>query len=147
MHINVRGDDIMESKEQKKRTTVSINNLLTQALFKQYPLMILGNLTQNTYSFLTYKDFTSTKCECAGTFDELIECGASTMHEMDRDLFINTFSRENLLKEYQKGTDKVEIRVIQKGDDGVLRRVEITDYFVTDEDSNDVMVVSLNRNM
>ncbi|MBP3262513.1 hypothetical protein [Pseudobutyrivibrio sp.] len=133
--------------KEKKENSISINKLLTQALFKQYPLMILGNLTQNTYSFLTYKDFTSTKCEVAGTFDDLIESGATTMHEMDRELFKNTFSRENLLQEYKKGTDKVEIRVIQEGDDGVLRRVEITDYFVTDEDSDDIMVVSLNRNM
>ena len=133
--------------KEKKENSISINKLLTQALFKQYPLMILGNLTKNTYSFLTYKDFTSTKCEVAGTFDELIESGATTMHEMDRELFKNTFSRENLLQEYKKGTDKVEIRVIQEGDDGVLRRVEITDYFVTDEDSDDIMVVSLNRNM
>ncbi|MBO5617578.1 MAG: hypothetical protein J5901_04465 [Pseudobutyrivibrio sp.] len=133
--------------KEKKENSISINKLLTQALFKQYPLMILGNLTQNTYSFLTYKNFTSTKCEVAGTFDDLIESGATTMHEMDRELFKNTFSRENLLQEYKKGTDKVEIRVIQEGDDGVLRRVEITDYFVTDEDSDDIMVVSLNRNM
>ena len=133
--------------KEKKENSISINKLLTQALFKQYPLMILGNLTQNTYSFLTYKNFTSTKCEVAGTFDELIESGATTMHEMDRELFKNTFSRENLLQEYKKGTDKVEIRVIQEGDDGVLRRVEITDYFVIDEDSDDIMVVSLNRNM
>ncbi len=132
---------------EKKENSISINKLLTQALFKQYPLMILGNLTKNTYSFLTYKDFTSTKCDVAGTFDELIESGATTMHEMDRDLFMNTFSRENLMHEYEMGKDKVEIRVIQEGDDGVLRRVEIVDYFVTDDDSDDVLVVSLNRNM
>ena len=137
----------MGANEEKTKKTISIDTLLTQALFTQYPLMILGNLTQNTYRFLTYKDFTSTKCECAGTFDELIECGASTMHEMDKDLFKNTFKRENLLKEYEKGVDKVEIRVIQKGDDGVLRRVEITDYFVKEEGSDDVLVVGLNRNM
>ena len=130
-----------------KKNSISIQKLHTQTLFKQYPLMILGNLTKNTYSFLTYKDFTSTKCDVAGSFDELIESGASTMHEMDRELFKNTFSRENLLKEYENGTDKVEIRVIQKGDDGMLRRVEITDYLVADEDSDDVLVVSLNRNM
>ncbi|SFI33278.1 hypothetical protein SAMN04487830_1446 [Pseudobutyrivibrio sp. OR37] len=132
---------------EKKENSISINKLLTQALFKQYPLMILGNLTKNTYSFLTYKDFTSTKCDVAGTFDELIESGATTMHEMDRELFKNTFSRENLMHEYEMGKEKVEIRVIQEGDDGVLRRVEIVDYFVTDDDSDDVLVVSLNRNM
>jgi hypothetical protein len=66
---------------------------------------------------------------------------------MDKDLFKRTFSRENLLKEYEKGSDKVEIRVIQEGDDGQLRRVEITDFFVEDDQSDDVLVVSFNRNM
>ena len=131
----------------KNQTTININSLLTQALFKQYPLLILGNLTKNTYSFLTYEDFTSTKCKEAGTFDDLIESGVATIHEMDKALFKATFSRENLLKEYEKGTDKVEIRVIQEGDDGQLRRVEITDYFVKEDNSDDVLVVSLNRNM
>ena len=83
----------------------------------------------------------------AGTFDELIESGCSTIHEMDKDLFKKTFSRENLLKEHEKGADKVEIRVIQEGDDGQLRRVEITDFFVEDEETDDVLVVSFNRNM
>ena len=137
----------MGVNEKKNSSAANINSLVAQAVFKQYPLMILGNLTKNTYSFLTYKDFTSTKCEVAGTFDELIESGASTMHEMDRELFKKTFSREKLLDDYAKGMDKVEIRVIQEGDDGKLRRVEITDYFVQDDASDDVLVVSLNRNM
>ena len=137
----------MESKENTIQTSKTLQTLLSQALFKQYPLIILGNITRNTYSFLTYKDFTSTKCEVAGTFDELIESGATTMHDMDKNLFKKTFSRENLMKEYEKGSEKVEIRVIQEGDDGQLRRVEITDYFVRDDDSDDVLVVAFNRNM
>ena len=137
----------MESNENTIQTSKTLQTLLSQALFKQYPLIILGNITRNTYSFLTYKDFTSTKCEVAGTFDELIESGATTMHDMDKNLFKKTFSRENLMKEYEKGSEKVEIRVIQEGDDGQLRRVEITDYFVRDDDSDDVLVVAFNRNM
>ena len=125
----------------------NIEALLNQAIFKQYPLLILGNLTQNSYYMLSYENFTSTKCAAAGTFDELIESGCSTMHDMDKELFRNTFSRENLLKEYEKGSDKVEIRVFQEGDDGVLRKVEITDYFVQDETNGDVLVISFNRNL
>ena len=122
------------------------DSLLKQAIFKQYPLLILGNLTRNTYSMITYENFTSTKCVVAGTFDELIISGTKTMHDMDKERFKRTFSRENLLKQYKKGEEKVELRVIQEGDDGVLRRVEITDIFVKDADSNDVLVISLNRN-
>lgn len=137
----------MKTSEQNVINENAMNNLLNQAVFKKYPLLIVGNLTQNTYYMLTSENFTSTKCSVAGTFDELIESGCSTIHDMDKDLFKKTFSRENLLKEHEKGTEKVEIRVIQEGDDGQLRRVEITDYFVEDEASDDVLVVSFNRNM
>lgn len=121
--------------------------ILTRVIFNEYPLLILGNLTQNTYSFLTYEDFTSTKCATAGTFDELIESGCQTMHDMDKEIFKKTFSRENLLKEYASGKDKVAIRVFQEGDDGVLRKVEITDFLIKDEDSDDVLVISFNKNI
>ena len=137
----------MKTSEKNVINENAMNNLLNQAVFKKYPLLIVGNLTQNTYYMLTSENFTSTKCSVAGTFDELIESGCSTIHDMDKDLFKKTFSRENLLKEHEKGTEKVEIRVIQEGDDGQLRRVEITDYFVEDEASDDVLVVSFNRNM
>lgn len=137
----------METLKKELLTEDHLNSLLNQAVFKKYPLLILGNLTQNTYYMLTSDNFTSTKCKVAGTFDELIESGCTTIHDMDKDLFKRTFSRENLLKEYEKGSDKVEIRVIQEGDDGQLRRVEITDFFVEDDQSDDVLVVSFNRNM
>jgi hypothetical protein len=137
----------METNRKELLTDDHLNSLLNQAVFKKYPLLILGNLTQNTYYMLTSENFTSTKCSVAGTFDELIESGCSTIHDMDKDLFKKTFSRENLLKEHEKGADKVEIRVIQEGDDGQLRRVEITDFFVEDEETDDVLVVSFNRNM
>lgn len=137
----------METNRKELLTDDHLNSLLKQAVFKKYPLLILGNLTQNTYYMLTSENFTSTKCCAAGTFDELIESGCTTIHDMDKELFKKTFSRENLLKEHEKGADKVEIRVIQEGDDGQLRRVEITDFFVEDEETDDVLVVSFNRNM
>ena len=118
-----------------------------QAMFKQYPLLILGNLTDNSYTFLTYENFTSTKCVAAGTFDELIQSGAQTIYDMDKELFVKTFSRENLIRQHELGAEKVELRVFQKGDDGVLRKVEITDYFVKDDNSDDLLVLSFNRNI
>ena len=69
------------------------------------------------------------------------------MHDMDKELFRKTFSRENLLKEYGQGADKVELRVFQNGDDGKLRKVEIVDFFVRDSKTQDLLVISFNRNI
>ncbi len=121
--------------------------LMNHAMFQLYPLIIVGNLTRNTYYMLTYQNFTSTECAAAGSFDDLIESGASTMHDMDKELFRKTFSRENLLKEYGQGADKVELRVFQNGDDGKLRKVEIVDFFVRDSKTQDLLVISFNRNI
>ncbi len=139
--------EMQSIKEDLQEDFKNASNLLNEALFKLYPLIILGNLTKNTYYLLTYEDFSSTKCAAAGTFDDLIESGASTMHDMDKELFRNTFCRENLLKEFNAGTDRVEIRVFQHGDDGKLRKVEIVDFFVRSEDTDDALVISFNRNI
>ncbi len=96
---------------------------------------------------VSHEDFTSTLCPAAGTFDSLIEDGCSTMHPDDKEKFVNTFSRESLLKEYEKGNKSVSLTVTQKGNDGVYRKVQITDYFVKNTSKNDILVVSFNKNI
>lgn len=121
-------------------------NLLMGVIFKKYPLIIFANLTRNSFYMMAYENFTSTSCPSTGVFDELIVHGASTMHPNDKELFAETFSRENLLKAYEKGKTEVSLTTRQIGDDGVYRTVETVDYFVKSESSNDVLVITLCEN-
>lgn len=121
--------------------------LLLDAVFMRYPLVIFSNLTRNSFYMMAYENFTARTCPSTGVFDELIVHGTSTMHPEDRDAFSRTFDRQNLLKAHENGEKWVSLVTRQIGNDGVYRRVETTDYFVKNPSADDVLVISLCHNL
>ncbi|MCC8045309.1 MAG: EAL domain-containing protein [Clostridiales bacterium] len=125
----------------------SAMQLLTEVIFKKFPLVIFSNLTRNSYYMMTYDNFTTTSCPPAGVFDELIVHGASSMHPEDQQLFADTFRSDSLLAAHAAGQECVRIVTRQLGDDGIYRAVETADYFVKSPDSDDVLVITLCQNV
>ena len=125
----------------------SVGHLLIQAIYQQYPMIILGNLTRNCYYMVSHEDFTATGCSAAGTFDDLIENGVASMHPDDKKRFFDAFSRQNLLLAHSKGIHEVKLITNQMGDDGIYRNVETVDYFVNNPAKSDVLVISFNKNI
>ena len=124
------------------QTPVSATQLLLSAIFQKYPLVIFANLTKNSYYMMSYDNFTTKECAGTGKFDDLIRGAASTVHPEDREAFVRTFDRENLLKIYRSGTKAAGVRIRQLGDDGVYREIESMDYFVKNPSSDDVLVIN-----
>lgn len=125
----------------------SATQLLLDAVFMKYPLIILCNLSRNSYYMMTYDNFTTTKCSSSGIYDELIAGGATTMHPEDQETFLTTFSIANQLEKYQAGEKCIQLITRQLGDDGIYRRVETLNYFVKNPASNDVLVITLCDNL
>ncbi|MCM1288597.1 MAG: EAL domain-containing protein [Clostridium sp.] len=125
----------------------SATQLLLEAVFTRYPLVIFSNLTRNSFYMMAYENFTSRSCPSTGVFDELIAHGASSMHPEDQELFRSTFSISNLLSAYERGEKSVSIVTRQIGDDGIYRKVETTDYFVKNPSVDDVLVIALCQNL
>lgn len=125
----------------------SATQLLLEAVFTRYPLVIFSNLTRNSFYMMAYENYTSRSCPSTGVFEELIAHGASSMHPEDQDLFRNTFSIPNLLSAYRRGEKSVGVVTRQLGDDGIYRRVETTDYFVKNPSVEDVLVIALCHNL
>jgi EAL domain-containing protein (putative c-di-GMP-specific phosphodiesterase class I) len=125
----------------------SAMNLLMDAIFQKYTLVIFSNLTRNSFYMMAYDNFSSTSCPASGTFDDLIIHGTTTMHPEDQQLFATTFSRENLLRENAQGKTVVKTITRQIGDDGIYRRVETMDFFVKSPFVDDVLVISLCDNL
>ncbi len=125
----------------------SATQMLLDVVFMKYPLIILSNLTRNSYYMMTYEHFTATKCSASGIYDELIMSGATTMHPEDQDLFRNTFTIENQIQKYNAGEKSIHITTRQLGDDGVYRRVKTINYFVSNPSSKDVLVITLCENL
>lgn len=125
----------------------SATQLLLEAVFMRYPLVILSNLTRNSFYMMAYDNFTSQSCPPAGVYDDLIAHGASTMHPDDRELFQNTFRIANQLEAYNRGEKSISVITRQLGDDGIYRRVDTTNYFVKNPSVDDVLVISLCHNL
>lgn len=135
-------DDILTTQPMS-----SVTNLLMDAVFTKFPLVIMSNLTRNSYFMMTYDNFTNTSCPSTGNFDELIVHGTSTMHPEDKDIFSSAFSRSNLLAAYDRGEKFVKVITRQMGNDGIYRKVETTDFFVKNPSVNDVLVITLCQNI
>ena len=134
--------DILQSQ-----SAAGTMNLLINAIFQRYPLVIFTNLTRNSFYMMAYDNFTTTSCPSAGIFDELIVHGASTMYPDDREIFAATFNREKLINDYNSGIQTLRLVTRQLGDDGIYRRVETVDYFVKSSYSDDVLAITLCENL
>ncbi len=134
--------DILQSQ-----SAAGTMNLLINAIFRKYPLVIFINLTRNSFYMMAYDNFTTTSCPSAGIFDELIVHGASTMHPDDREIFDTTFNRTKLIEDYYSGIQTERLVTRQLGDDGIYRRVEIVDYFVKSNYSEDIIAITLCENL
>lgn len=135
-------EDILDIQSQANAT-----QLLLDAIYARYPLIIYINLTKNSYYMMAYENFTAKSCISAGSFDECIEHATATMHPEDKEIFRKTFCIENQMAVYESGEKSLSTVVRQLGDDGVYRKVEITNYFVKNPSVDDVLVISLNHNL
>lgn len=147
-------DELSEAREETPAEDIlvtqapsSATSLLLEAVFTKFPLVIMSNITRNSYYMMAYENFSSTSCPSTGIFDELIAHGASTMHPDDQALFKTAFSVENLLAAHARGEKTVRVVTRQLGDDGVYRRVETVDYFVKHPAVDDVLVIALCQNI
>ncbi len=125
----------------------STTQLLLDAIYTRYPLIIYINLTRNSYYMMAYENYTSTSCLSSGTFDECIVHASMTLHPDDRESFRHTFSIENQMAAYNRGEKSISLITRQIGDDGIYRKVETTNYFVKNPSVDDVLVISLNHNL
>ena len=119
--------------------------LLLDVVFKRYPLVIMSNLSRNSYYMMAYENFSTRACHSTGTYTDLIKQGASTMHPEDRKLFSDTFDINDQLAAYEQGQRTRVVVTRQLGDDGVYRPVETTNYYIKNPSADDVLAITLSR--
>ena len=142
-------DDTVSDEEDILVTQphASATQLLLDAVFMRFPLIILSNLTRNSFYMMVYQNFSSKSCPSTGVYTELIQHGASTMHPDDRELFSKTFDLEDQINAVRNGQKTRTVITRQLGDDGVYRRVETTNYYVNNPSSEDLLVITFSRNL
>ncbi len=144
----------MEQQEQEKeeersrRIDMEKEALhLMRGINDTYDMVIFANLTQNNYHMISYDRFLNRSASDEGNFDELIDIGVSTVPDSHKENFRNAFSRESLLKKYAEGKTDVYLEHQQYDEEGVLHWVETQVLFVDNPYDNDVMEITLSRNI
>lgn len=125
----------------------SANELLLDAVFTEYKLVMMINLSRDSYYMMEYKNFTQRSCAASGVYEDMVYEASLTMHREDRDQFRQMFSIAGLMAAHRRGEKLVRHVVRQKGNDGVYRKLEMTNYFVKSPSSSDVLNISLCHNI
>lgn len=117
------------------------------AVSQIYTMVISVNLTKNTYFMVENAGFVSHYAPISGTFDSLIEIGASTMHPDYKETFVKNFSRSSLLKLFGEGERSVYMEHLQRGDDGGYHWTDTHVIRIENPYSEDIMQIALTRNI
>lgn len=87
---------------------------IVRAVSQVYPMIILANLSKNTYTVLRDEDFLCNDIVESGCYDDLIDDNTANIHPNYQGLFQECFSREHLINSFRQGKTEVYAEVYQK---------------------------------
>lgn len=117
---------------------------IVKAVMHVYPMIILANLTKNTYTMIRDEGFLCRDIAVSGCYDDMIDDGVENIHPNYQQVFLKCFSRENLLKNYSHGKNEVYAEVYQKDKEGKYHWVSVHTIRI-EEESGEVVQICLNR--
>ena len=96
---------------------ISVEEALSvfEAISQVFAMIVSANLTKNTYTMIKQGDFLADDLPMTGRYDDLIDYGVENIHPNYQGLFLEKFSREHLLKTFERGGREVCVKLYQKG--------------------------------
>lgn len=133
-------------KNWNKDAGVSFSDFLNiaKAISKVYPMIVLADLTKNTYTMIRDEGFLYNEMVVSGCYDDLIDDNMDNIHSNYQKLFYDCFARENLLRSFKEGKNEVYAEVYQKNKQGKYHWVS-AHVIKLENESGDVMHICLNR--
>ncbi len=135
-------------KNLLKKSEVSFKDILNivQAVSQVYPMIVLANLTKNTYTLLRDEGLLYNEVLDSGCYDDLIDDNVANIHKNYQQLFLESFSREYLMKSFSDGKNEVYAELYQKNENGVYHWVSVQAIQIDNKDG-DVCHICLNRSL
>ncbi len=121
-------------------------HLLT-AVQSAYDMVVSVNLTQNTYKLLGYESFVTQGDDAEGCFDDVINTHAAKVIPEHRQRYLDTFSRNGLLRAYNEGKKEVYLEYMQCDEDGIPHWLGTHTMFIDDPKSSDVTEITISQNV
>lgn len=129
-----------------ENTQISVSELsnIAKAIMQVYPMIVLANLSQNTYSMLRNDGFLHNVVPSSGYYTDLIDDNVQNIHPNYQRLFLNCFSREHLLESFKQGKNEVYAELYQKSKRGQFHWVS-THVIKVENESGDISHICFNR--
>ena len=131
------GEDILVTQ-----SPAAAMQLLMDAIFTKSPTITYMNLTKNSYYVAQGVELGKRVNSTISSLEDRLANSVSTVHPDDREMYKKTFNVKNMLAAYERGEKSVELVIRQFGDDGIYRKIEISNVFVKNPAVNDVLVIS-----
>ncbi len=119
---------------------------LMHAISETYDMIVSVNLTKNYYYMISYEHFINKEIQ-EGVFSEVIAYHASHVSDEYRETYLNTFSREALIKAYKEGKKSVYLEYQQSDDEGVYHWLATHTMFTDNPYSDDILEITIIRNI
>ena len=118
--------------------------MLMDTVFKEYPVVLMSNLTRNSYYTMTYESFTDYNYTRAGALTDLIDEICTTLDPAEIESFRSTFDLSDQFKRYERGEEKIifECRIHGKKDNTVYKTVTTKSYFIKEKGNDDLLVIT-----
>ncbi|MCR5692329.1 MAG: hypothetical protein K6G62_08920 [Eubacterium sp.] len=118
---------------------------IAMAASKAFPMIVIANLTKNTYTMIRDDGFLAHPLVSAGSYDDMIDSGVEDIHPNYQELFIKSFSRQNLIRSFETGKTDVYAELYQKGYQEEEYHWVSTHVIRIENDEGDYVHVCLNR--
>lgn len=137
-------DELLENWDQHAEVSFSDFVHIAKAISQVYPMIVLANLSRNTYTMVRDEGFLCNEITGSGHYDDLIDDNVDNIHPNYQKLFCECFSRERLIRSFEEGKTEVYAELYQKDKAGKYHWVSAHVIRVESE-SGDIMHICLNR--
>lgn len=125
--INANGEEVIQAvfnditqtkllQLEREQEQLLENQLLRAAIFTAYPLIMNVNLSDSTYKCISSGNFIVSH-RPLGYYDDMVQEALAKIHPSYKEEFLSTFSRENILEQFNRQNPEIYIELQEKGDD------------------------------
>ncbi len=139
-------DDIEKGKRRLNEVENEALQLLT-AIKSTHDMVVTVNLTQNTYKLIGDESFVTYGDAITGCFDDVIAIHASKVVDEHKKIYIDTFSRQGLLRAHSEGKRAVYLEYKQCDEEGVPHWLGTHTMFMDNSRGSDVIEITISQNI
>ncbi len=151
-------DDFIEicSKEAQSHSTFTTQlpdgvisqtslQMLVDTVFKEYPIVVISNISRNSYYTMTYENFTHHQYPKTGVLSSLLDEICSTIVPENRDEFKRIFAFKRQFELFKNGEAKFSytVKLIDESTEVGYKDVDSLTYFIKEVGNDDLLAVTL----